>query len=123
MEEAFKKPDFPIAPKKPIEADVKTKEQEVPYTEPSWSEKPNLEYGFEVLKNGVIVEEIKNLQNRAFWMFGRLLTSDITSLHPTTSRYHAVLQYRPAGAPDTGEHGSEQKVEPGWFIYDLGKLR
>jgi pSer/pThr/pTyr-binding forkhead associated (FHA) protein len=124
-DEAFKIPEFPIGSKKPNEVELKTssKEQQESYKEPSWSEKSVLDYGFEVLKNGVIVQEIKDLNTRAFWMIGRLQTSDIdiVSLHPTTSRHHAVLQYRPpAGANDSEDSNNEQKVEPGWFIYDLG---
>lgn len=44
-------------------------------------------------------------------MFGRLEHCDIPMLHPTVSRYHAVLQYRSVG---------DEQNEPGFYIYDLG---
>ncbi|XP_039441986.1 kanadaptin [Culex pipiens pallens] len=100
----------------------------VPYREPAWSRKcaSGLNYGFEVLKNGVIIEEVKQLQSRAFWLFGRLPNCDVNMAHPTISRYHAILQYR--GPEEQGEDGDEEEeettkrhvtVEPGWYLYDL----
>lgn len=100
----------------------------VPYREPAWSQKcdPALNYGFEVLKNGVIIEEVKQLQNKPFWLFGRLPNCDINMAHPTISRYHAILQYRgPAEEKEVEEEDDEEvarrhvTIEPGWYLYDL----
>lgn len=120
MEESFKVPSFPTKEAKPEEKPAA--EPEIPYRVPKWSgETPPETYSFEVLKNGVIVEEVKHLQDRPYWMIGRLLSSagvHITAAHPTVSRYHAVLQYKD---PST-LHESESDVQGGWFVYDLGKL-
>ncbi|XP_037810648.1 kanadaptin [Lucilia sericata] len=156
--EEFKKPGLPIAPikvenskapaKKPKEIPEKHIEssagettkpqvqtQLCPYKIPQWSDKPSIEnnYSFEVLKSGQIIDEIKELQNKAFWTFGRLPENDIEMAHPTISRFHAILQYRPKSKPaenlnhdeegymDKSENNVEDKSPPeGWYIYDLG---
>lgn len=101
----------------------------IPYKEPVWSQKceASLKYNFEVLKNGVIIENVNQLENKPYWLFGRLPNCDINMAHPTISRYHAILQYRgPVG--DTNEDDSDEieetkslhyTVEPGWYLYDL----
>uniref|UniRef100_A0A1Q3EY53 Putative anion exchanger adaptor protein kanadaptin n=1 Tax=Culex tarsalis TaxID=7177 RepID=A0A1Q3EY53_CULTA len=98
----------------------------VPYREPAWSRKcdPALNYGLEVLKNGVIIEEVKQLQNKAFWLFGRLPNCDVNMAHPTISRYHAILQYRGPEEEEKEDDDEEESarpvtVEPGWYLYDL----
>ncbi|KFB46253.1 AGAP004588-PA-like protein [Anopheles sinensis] len=110
----------------------------VPYKEPAWSDKCDQQrnYSFEVEKNGVIIEEIKRLQCKPFWLFGRLPNCDINITHPTSSRYHAVLQYRPpsthavSGSHSSDEdepleekksskHGKTASIEGGWYLYDL----
>ncbi|XP_001659227.2 kanadaptin [Aedes aegypti] len=101
----------------------------IPYKEPAWSQKcdASLQYSFEVLKNGVIIENVKQLQNKAFWLFGRLPNCDINMAHPTISRYHAILQYRGAEqeAADVDSDEEEESkslhvtIEPGWYLYDL----
>ncbi|XP_055534938.1 kanadaptin [Wyeomyia smithii] len=98
----------------------------IPYKEPSWSRKCDfsLNYGLEVLKNGVIIEEVKHLQNKAYWLFGRLPNCDINMAHPTISRYHAILQYKspPEATSDDSDEEDKPKhvtVEPGWYLYDL----
>lgn len=100
-----------------------------PYIEPPWSKlaDPRINYDLEVLKNGVIVEEIKNLQTKKFWTFGRLESCDIYLAHPSISRFHTVLQYRPKLEiePLDDETKIEAEVEKeeilsGWYIYDLG---
>uniref|UniRef100_A0A182NN05 FHA domain-containing protein n=1 Tax=Anopheles dirus TaxID=7168 RepID=A0A182NN05_9DIPT len=101
----------------------------IPYKEPKWSRKcdASREYSFEVEKNGVIAEEVKHLQSKPFWLFGRLPNCDINMAHPTISRYHAILQYR---APDDTEQEEAEEeedatrpkhvtAEPGWYLYDL----
>ncbi|XP_062535936.1 kanadaptin [Armigeres subalbatus] len=101
----------------------------IPYKEPAWSRKCDgaLRYDFEVLKNGVIIENVDHLENKAFWIFGRLPNCDINMAHPTISRYHAILQYRAAvddAAKDESDEEEESKpahitIEPGWYLYDL----
>uniref|UniRef100_A0A182VBG9 FHA domain-containing protein n=1 Tax=Anopheles merus TaxID=30066 RepID=A0A182VBG9_ANOME len=97
----------------------------IPYKEPSWSRKcdPSQEYSFEVEKNGVIVDKIKQLQSKPFWLFGRLPNCDINMAHPTISRYHAIFQYRAPLAQEQDEEASTHRAhatnEPGWYLYDL----
>lgn len=109
-----------------------------PYIEPKWSKKPDAElnYNLEVLKNGTIVETIKDLQTKAYWTIGKLPDNDIVMANPTISRYHAVLQYRPNIVPDkesnddsnsdeependtTADNKQKNKIEMGWYLYDL----
>ncbi|XP_055325568.1 kanadaptin [Sitodiplosis mosellana] len=119
---------------------VKTPAPKCPYVEPKWSQAPDssLTYGFEVLKSGQIVEEIKHLQTKAFWTIGKLPNNGIVMAHPTISRYHAVLQYRPevvnkanndSNNSDDDDDGDnlnamdstvqKPKIEKGWYLYDL----
>uniref|UniRef100_A0A182VPM8 FHA domain-containing protein n=1 Tax=Anopheles minimus TaxID=112268 RepID=A0A182VPM8_9DIPT len=97
----------------------------IPYKEPTWSRKcdPSQEYSFEVEKNGVIIDEIKQLQSKPFWLFGRLPNCDVNMAHPTISRYHAILQYRATDDSTENEQESTRPVhatvEPGWYLYDL----
>lgn len=110
-----------------------------PYIEPKWSLKPDIEllYSIEVLKEGQIVENVENLQNKAFWTIGKMQNNDIVMAHPTISRFHAVLQYRPdvnettnkddddEEDDDDGSNENEKKseekpkIESGWYLYDL----
>lgn len=104
---------------------------ECPYKEPTWSNKPDskIEYKFEVLKSGSIIEEI-DLQSKSYWLFGRLQgCNDIVMAHPTISRFHAVLQYKPKQESEDDEvevsssskqNKEESKFGQGWYIYDLG---
>lgn len=84
MEEAFKVPDFVAKPLKPEE---KPAEPEIPYKVPKFSGPLAANnYSFEILKNGVIVDKVNNLQEKPFWMIGRLPVGsgvDITAAHPT----------------------------------------
>ncbi|EDW83668.1 uncharacterized protein Dwil_GK13733 [Drosophila willistoni] len=95
-----------------------------PYKVPKWSQ-PNLpdaehNYKFEVLKSGQIIDEVK-LRNQAVWTFGRLPENDVAAAHPTISRYHAVLQYKPKSTTDeTLEEDAKPTQPEGWYIYDLG---
>lgn len=103
-----------------------------PYKEPKWSKCPDDAhvYSFEILKGGQIVENVRNLQTKAFWSIGKLPDNSIVMAHPTISRYHAVLQYRPETGDDSSSdsdndepENAEQdkpKVEKGWYLYDLG---
>lgn len=101
------------------------------YKEPKWSKCPDAShvYSFEVLKGGQIVENIHNLQTKAFWLIGKLPDNNMVLAHPTISRHHAVLQYRPetedesSSDSDNEEDNNAQekpKVEQGWYLYDLG---
>ncbi|XP_054725866.1 kanadaptin [Anastrepha obliqua] len=98
-----------------------------PYKVPPWSQPPptSINYKFEILKSGQIIDEIKNLQAKAFWKFGRLPppANDLELAHPTISRFHAILQYRPKNSTQSGGENVSNKLkdEPpeGWYIYDL----
>ena len=127
MEEPFKVPIISEIKKPKPENQAPSNEQQqdviTPYKEPKWSGCAEEYYAFEVLKNGQIVEEIKNLENKSFWVFGRLPQNDITAAHPTISRFHCVLQYRPPQEIEKEEDADENKdIEKGWFIYDLGEF-
>jgi len=124
MEDNFKLPELPIiGPKRPDEAELKKSEEFLcPYIAPAYSGPlPDKTYSFEVLKHGVIVEMINNLEEKPYHVFGRLPVPnvEINSAHPTSSRFHCVLQYRPAGID---EDSNEKEIEEGWYIYDLGKF-
>lgn len=80
------------------------------YKEPSWSGVPSQEYHLEVLKNGSILSKVA-LNDKPYHVFGRLASCDFQMDHPSLSRYHMVLQYRPTG---DGEH------DPGFYVFDLG---
>ncbi|ESO96480.1 hypothetical protein LOTGIDRAFT_115736 [Lottia gigantea] len=81
-----------------------------PYKEPSWSGLPGEGYSFEVLKNGAIIENVE-LKGKAFYVFGRLPSCDVTMEHPSLSRYHAVVQFC--------KNPEESVSESGWYLYDL----
>ncbi|XP_059610033.1 kanadaptin [Phlebotomus argentipes] len=147
MEEGFKIPSLDIKrPPKPVQQRTKDDEDstagqssgqeksdappvavECPYIEPKWSGRPSDDsvYSFEVLKTGMIIEVVENLEKKPYWVFGRLPQCDIPMAHPTISRFHAVLQYRPddenaSEEPEEEDSGQKKKkVEPGWYLYDL----
>ncbi|KAK3132192.1 hypothetical protein QOZ80_6AG0517270 [Eleusine coracana subsp. coracana] len=75
-----------------------------PYTIPDWSLAPNHPFFLEVLKDGVIFDNL-DVSKKGAYMFGRIDMCDFVLEHPTISRFHAVLQFRNDG-----------KV----FLYDLG---
>ncbi|XP_055851533.1 kanadaptin [Episyrphus balteatus] len=115
----------PIPPtKSTAAADEKPQTKPIPncpYNEPKWSACPPKEfsYKFEVLKTGQIIDEVKDLQEKPFWVFGRSPGNDIEMAHPTVSRFHAIFQYRPKlESDDTAEN--KKHIEEGWYIYDLG---
>ncbi|KAH8232596.1 hypothetical protein KR032_010143 [Drosophila birchii] len=101
-----------------------------PYTVPSWSAPPSADriYSFEVLKSGQIIDQVRQLQQQAVWTFGRLPENDVAAAHPTISRFHAVLQYKPKAPPkleEEEEDGDQEetaknKQMEGWYVYDLG---
>lgn len=129
------KEDEPSATVKPVEKTpataTPTTKSSCPYKEPHWSRCPDAthSYSFEVLKGGQIVENIRDLQTKAFWPIGKLPDNSIVMAHPTISRYHAVLQYRPETVDDSSSDSEDEgdnstpekpKVEKGWYLYDLG---
>lgn len=104
-----------------------------PYKVPKWSAPPseNQIYSFEVLKSGQIIDTVHQLQQQAVWTFGRLPENDVPAAHPTISRFHVVLQYKPKAPPkpETAKEDDEMEEEDeepkndqpeGWYIYDMG---
>ncbi|KAH8278697.1 hypothetical protein KR018_007284 [Drosophila ironensis] len=98
-----------------------------PYKVPKWSAPPPAQkvYSFEVLKSGQIIDHLHQLQQQAVWTFGRLPENDVPAAHPTISRFHAVLQYKPKPferEDRAAEEAPTAKTEQpeGWYIYDLG---
>ncbi|XP_042470687.1 kanadaptin-like [Zingiber officinale] len=65
----------------------------VPYSIPTWSEPPGHPFLLEVLKDGIIIEQLDVSQKGAY-MFGRVDLCDFVLEHPTISRFHAVLQFK-----------------------------
>ncbi|KAH8308284.1 hypothetical protein KR059_009900 [Drosophila kikkawai] len=104
-----------------------------PYKVPRWSAPPAADqiYSFEVLKSGQIIDQVCQLQQQAVWTFGRLPENDVAAAHPTISRFHAVLQYKPKASTKEEEQEEEEEdgdqedtpknEQPeGWYVYDLG---
>nr|CAG4640672.1 EOG090X026V [Eulimnadia texana] len=83
---------------------------EVPYKEPAWSGLCDKDYSLEILKTGTIVAT-QDLTKKPFIVFGRLSNCDIVLEHPSSSRFHAVLQYRSE---------AEDSSKVGWYLYDFG---
>lgn len=102
-----------------------------PYGEPKWSAAPDAsnEYHIEMLKSGQIVETVSNMEERPYWLIGKLPDNHIVMAHPTISRFHAVLQYRPqiekkredqSEPDDTDDRAkSVAEIQSGWYLYDL----
>ena len=95
----------------------------LPYTEPSWSEKPPSGlYQLLVIKNGVEIGTA-DISSRSYCVCGRLPSCYIHLEHPSISCYHAVLQYRPDS--DTTPQNESSIVfsntprEAGFYLYDL----
>uniref|UniRef100_T1IWV6 FHA domain-containing protein n=1 Tax=Strigamia maritima TaxID=126957 RepID=T1IWV6_STRMM len=76
---------------------------------PTWSGTTDKAYKLEVIKNGVIVNTI-DLNTKPFYVVGRLNTCDIVLEHPSVSRHHAVIQFRPVG---------DEQHSLGFYLYDL----
>ncbi|CAE1283647.1 unnamed protein product [Acanthosepion pharaonis] len=81
----------------------------IPYKEPTWGGLANRPYSFDVLKNGSIVDNV-DLNDKSYYIFGRLPTCDVTLEHPSLSRYHACIQN--CATPT-------ERYEAGWYLYDL----
>lgn len=82
------------------------------------------------MKSGVIIQKFDSLQTKSFWTFGRLPSNDIFLEHPTISRFHAILQYRPSeeNTEDSDEEEESQTpanpikkrdIDKGFYLYDL----
>lgn len=88
----------------------------VPYTQPPWGGNPpdSRPYALEILKNGAIVDTVP-LNQKSYFVVGRLPVCDVALEHPSISRYHAVIQYR-------NQAGESESVgeEEGFYIHDLG---
>ena len=102
----------------------------LPYTEPTWSSTPSEPYVLTVIKTGTIIQTVQ-LSNQPYHTFGRLPSCDIQLEHPSVSRYHAVLQYRPplgeeeSSAESNGDSAPSSSIsvnpkEEGFYVYDLG---
>ena len=108
--------------------------QPLPYTVPHWSgELAGQPFSLSVIKNGSIIEEV-DISKKPYVVFGRLGVCDVCLEHPSISRYHAVLQYRPPvskGVESTVTEGDNEQEpsghtlfssnprEPGHYIFDL----
>jgi pSer/pThr/pTyr-binding forkhead associated (FHA) protein len=94
----------------------------VPYNEPSWSGLPSQlsSHVLSVIKRGVEIDSI--CLDKRYHIFGRLPVCDIHLEHPSISRYHAVLQYRPVSSDSANESVlfSTNPRDAGYYIYDLG---
>ena len=80
------------------------------YKEPTWGGIPTKKYSVTVLKDGVVKDTVI-LEGKSFFTFGRLDDCDVTTEHPSCSRYHAVLQYCII----------EKDIrKEGYYLYDMG---
>ncbi|CAG0916451.1 unnamed protein product [Notodromas monacha] len=77
------------------------------FISPSWSGVPTEPLNLEVVKSGVILSVIP--LEKSTIVFGRLPENDVVIEHPTSSRFHAVLQFS-SGTPEKPS---------GFYIYDL----
>ena len=66
----------------------------LPYTAPRWGGMPSNAFSLMVVKTGVVVDTV-SLEGRSYVVFGRLPTCHVMLEHPSISRYHAVIQYKP----------------------------
>ncbi|KAL3874661.1 hypothetical protein ACJMK2_037643 [Sinanodonta woodiana] len=88
---------------------LKQSQVAIPYKEPPWGGLAEQKYSFEIIKNGSVSGTVE-MNDKAFYIFGRLPSCDVQMEHPSLSRYHAVVQYC---ATPMGEY------EKGWYLYDL----
>ena len=63
------------------------------YEEPVWGGFPDTNFSFEVLKGGTVIQVIE-CKDRTHLRLGRALDNDVVLEHPSSSRLHAVLQFR-----------------------------
>lgn len=108
----------------PLPSQEAAEAPELSYIEPRWSGKPTAPHSLTVIKNGAVVDEI-DLCEKPYHVFGRLPTCDIAMDHPSISRFHTILQCRPAsndkgGKDDNHALFSTEPWEAGFYVYDLG---
>lgn len=63
------------------------------YSVPEWSSKPSKLYKFEVIKNGVVIDNYIFGGSKELIAFGRSPDSDFLMEHESISRKHAILQF------------------------------
>lgn len=101
-----------IMPEETLSSSEKTPStsSDFPYKEPIWGGVSTKKYSVTVLKDGVVKDTII-LEGKSFFTFGRLDDCDVTTEHPSCSRYHAVLQYCVI----------EKDIrKEGYYLYDMG---
>jgi len=87
--------------------------------------RPDTRYSFEILKGGTIVDSIKfsSLEEKGFYIVGRVPACDIVAENPTVSRMHAIFQFIKGDDKMEKNHleddGQEIPTNPGLYIYDL----
>ncbi|DBB07161.1 TPA: hypothetical protein ACH3X1_011731 [Trebouxia sp. C0004] len=89
------------------------------YAPPDWDAAPDgLAFTLETMKNGTVVE-LREVNTKGHYTFGRSDTNDFKLEHPSISRLHAVLQFSATGESflyDAGSaHGSflnKQRLKP-----------
>lgn len=76
----------------------------LPYTAPRWGGLPSNAFSLMVVKTGVVVDTV-SLEGRSYMVFGRLPSCHVTLEHPSISRYHAVIQYKPHSSESGWQEG------------------
>ncbi|KAK3608661.1 hypothetical protein CHS0354_042673 [Potamilus streckersoni] len=109
--EFVKEPEFRDSKQNKLSPAEQLKQSQVavPYKEPPWGGLAEQKYSFEIIKNGAVTGTVE-MNDKAFYIFGRLPSCDVQMEHPSLSRYHAIVQYC---ASPMGEY------EKGWYLYDL----
>jgi len=95
-----------------------------PYQPPFWaSHPPTMPFSIEIMKQGTIISTV-NLQqlcidaSKGYLTLGRAPTNDILLDHPSSSRLHAVLEFRSSEQKD-GEQSSTSDLNS-LFLFDPG---
>jgi pSer/pThr/pTyr-binding forkhead associated (FHA) protein len=104
-----------------------------PYHPPSWATTPpTIPFTIEIMKQGTIISTL-NLQqmcidaNKGYLTLGRAPTNDILLDHPSSSRLHAVIEFRSLSSTSSTKNKEEQPVVEedlslgsGIFLFDPG---
>jgi hypothetical protein len=97
-----------------------------PYEPPFWaSHPPTMPFYMEVMKQGTIISSV-NLQqlcidaNKGFLTLGRAPTNDLLLDHPSSSRIHAVLEFRSSSKQEDGEPSDSDVNNNTIFLFDPG---
>jgi pSer/pThr/pTyr-binding forkhead associated (FHA) protein len=75
------------------------------YEPPAWAAAPRPDVSLEVLKGGVIVQNLR-FSDQDHYVVGRVPSSDFQFEHPSISRQHAVLQFGEGGSLHVYDFGS-----------------